>query len=204
MCITILLWVYLERRNLDQRRTLGHGFEILPTFEVENYILSESVLDKELAGSQVRDFADIMSCVREKWARIPEPRVKAALEDLTNYQPPGGKGDSSWRLSSNLWGRIIETVRYMRESLGHSPYSVWTVNPRYTSQKCHVCKERGIRVDSPESKVEQKGGEYFYCPHCNSHVHADINAARNIIHVHDLSAVPERTKDICPTLPNLQ
>jgi len=126
------------------------------------------------------------------------------FEDLRNYQASGGHGDSSWRLSTNLWGQIIETVRYMRESLGHSPYSVWTVNPMYTSQICHKCKEKGIRVDSPESKVEQKEGEYFYCPNCNLHVHADINAARNIMHVHNLSAVPERAKAICPTLPNTQ
>ncbi len=126
------------------------------------------------------------------------------FEDLRNYQTPAGQGALSWRLSTNLWGEVIDTVRYMRESLGHSPYSVWTVNPAYTSQTCHVCRQKGIRVDSCRSKVEQKGGEYFYCPNCDSHIHADINAARNIIHVQSPSAVPGRTKEICPTLSNLQ
>jgi hypothetical protein len=126
------------------------------------------------------------------------------FEDLRNYQTPCGQGALSWRLSTNLWGKIIDTVRYMRESLGHSPYSVWTVNPAYTSQTCHVCGQKGIRVDGCRSKVEQKGGEYFYCPSCDSHIHADINAARNIIHVQSPSAVPGRTKDLCPTLSNLQ
>ncbi len=87
-----------------------------------------------------------------------------------------------------------ETVRYMRESLGHSRYSVWTVNPRYTSQTCHVCGERGFRVDDESSKTKRKGGEFFYCVKCDAHHHADINAARNIIHVQSKSSVvPGRT-----------
>ncbi|GAG92514.1 unnamed protein product, partial [marine sediment metagenome] len=61
------------------------------------------------------------------------------FEDLRSFQAHGGSKDLSYNLSSNLWGKIIDTVRYMRESLGHSKYSVWTVNPRYTSQTCHQC-----------------------------------------------------------------
>ena len=127
-----------------------------------------------------------------------------SFEDLRNYRAPGSQGVLSWRLSTDLLGRVINTVRYMRESLGHSPYSVWTVNLAHTSQTCHVCKQKGIRVNGCRSKVEQKGGEHFYCPNCDSHIHAEINAARNVIHVQSPSAVPGRTKDICPTLSNLQ
>ncbi len=78
------------------------------------------------------------------------------------------------------------------------------VSPYLTSQKCHQCGERGFRVQDPVSTEEKRGGEFFYCPHCDVHFHADINAARNIIHVQDSSAVPGRAKDICPSLPNLQ
>ena len=125
------------------------------------------------------------------------------FEDLKNYQPFASHGDLSWRLSSNLWGKIIENVRYMRESLGHNQYSVWMVNPKGTSRNCHLCGEQGIRVESMDSEVERKGGEYFYCAHCNSHIHADINAARNIIQVQTSSAVPGGTsKDLCPSLFN--
>ena len=101
----------------------------------------------------------------------------------------------SYNLSSNLWGKVIDTVRYMRESLGHSKYSVWTVNPRYTSQTCHVCGERGKRVEDENSTTKKKGGEYFYCEKCKEHFHADVNAARNIIHVQDnlSSAAPGRS-----------
>jgi transposase len=131
---------------------------------------------------------------------------KVFFEDLRSFQAHAGSKDLSWSLSTNLWGQIIDTVRYMRESLGHSPYSVWTVNPRYTSQTCHQCGERGIRVDDETSTSEKKGGEYFYCAKCDEHFHADINAARNIIHVQDnkSSAVPGRTKEVCSSLSNLQ
>ncbi len=106
------------------------------------------------------------------------------FEDLRSFQAHGGSKDLSYNLSSNLWGKIIDTVRYMRESLGHSKYSVWTVNPRYTSQTCHVCGERGVRVKDETSITKKKGGEYFYCKKCEEHFHADVNAARNIINVH--------------------
>jgi hypothetical protein len=123
-----------------------------------------------------------------------EHRVKKLFfEDLRSFQARGGMTNLSWFLGVNLWGRIIETVRYMRESLGHSKYSVWTVNPRYTSQTCHQCGERGIRVADEQSHSERKGGEFFYCNNCNEHFHADINAARNIIHVQQSSVVPGRT-----------
>ncbi|MHA1883228.1 MAG: zinc ribbon domain-containing protein [Candidatus Thorarchaeota archaeon] len=119
---------------------------------------------------------------------------KVFFEDLRSFQAHAGSKDLSYNLSSNLWGMIIDTVRYMRESLGHSKYSVWTVNPRYTSQTCHVCGERGKRVEDETSTTEKKGGEYFYCKECDEHFHADVNAARNIIHVQDnmSSVVPGR------------
>lgn len=123
------------------------------------------------------------------------------FEDLRSFQGHAGSSDLSYNLSSNLWGKIIDTIRYMREFLGHSKYSVWTVNPRYTSQTCHVCGERGKRVEDETSIIKRKGGEYFYCAKCNEHFHADVNAARNIMHVHPgSSAVSGRTKDTCSSL----
>lgn len=119
-----------------------------------------------------------------------EHRVKKLFfEDLRGFQGHAGSKDLSWSLNANLWGTIIDTVRYMRESLGHSKYSVWTVNPRYTSQTCHVCGERGFRVNNESSKTKKKGGEFFYCAKCEEHFHADVNAARNIIHVQSKSSV---------------
>ncbi|MFQ5831756.1 MAG: zinc ribbon domain-containing protein [Candidatus Thorarchaeota archaeon] len=119
---------------------------------------------------------------------------KVFFEDLRSFQAHAGSKDMSYNLSSNLWGKVIDTVRYMREQLGHSPYSVWTVHPRYTSQTCHVCGERGIRVEGKTSTTEKRGGKYFYCEQCDKHFHSDVNAAGNIIHVQDnaSSVVPGR------------
>jgi len=118
------------------------------------------------------------------------------FEDLRSFQGKGGMRRHSWNLSTNLWGQMIESVRYRREALGHRNGGIWLVNPAWTSQTCHVCGERGVRVEDETSTTEQKGGEYFHCPKCGEHYHADVNAARNIIHLQkprEPSVVPGRT-----------
>ena len=68
------------------------------------------------------------------------------LEDLRSFQGKGGMKRHSWNLSTNLWGMMIDGVRYRREALGHRNGGIWLVNPAWTSQTCHVCGERGVRV----------------------------------------------------------
>jgi transposase len=117
------------------------------------------------------------------------------FEDLRSFRAKGGMRTHSWNLSTNLWGKMIEKVRYRREMLGHYNGGIWLVNPAWTSQTCHVCGERGVRVEDETSMVERKGGEYFHCSKCDEHFHADVNAARNIMHVKQVkpSAVPGRS-----------
>ncbi|MHA2044950.1 MAG: zinc ribbon domain-containing protein [Candidatus Thorarchaeota archaeon] len=103
------------------------------------------------------------------------------FEDLRSFQGKGGMRRHSWNLSTNLWGMMIEGVRYRRGALGHRNGGVWLVNPAWTSQTCHVCGSRGVRVEDETSTVEKKGGEYFHCSECDKHFHADVNAARNIM-----------------------
>ncbi|MHA3964086.1 MAG: zinc ribbon domain-containing protein [Candidatus Thorarchaeota archaeon SMTZ1-45] len=175
-----------KKNNWDQKRS-GQSYPA-PILKHDRHVeaLWRKVrrLDREIA----RQVAS-----RTVWF-CEEHRVKKLFfEDLRSFQGHAGSKDFSYNLTSNLWGKIIDTVRYMRESLGHSKYSVWTVSPRYTSQTCHVCGERGKRVEDEKSTTEKRGGEYFYCEKCEGHFHADINAARNIIHVQDSSAVPGRT-----------
>jgi transposase len=123
------------------------------------------------------------------------------MEDLKGYQAPAGNRTLSWNMSTNLWSKVLDTTKYMRQTLGHPHGGIWTVNPAWTSRRCHVCGERGIRVESADSTTEVRGGEYFYCPSCDTHIHADINAARNLS---QSSAVSGRTQLVCPTLSNLQ
>jgi transposase len=118
------------------------------------------------------------------------------FEDLRSFQGKGGMRRHSWNLSTNLWGMMIEGVRYRREILGHRKGGMWLVNPAWTSQTCHVCGERGVRVEDKASTTEKKGGEYFHCSMCDEHFHADVNAARNIMYVQQPlkpSAVSGRT-----------
>jgi hypothetical protein len=105
------------------------------------------------------------------------------FENLRSFQAKGGMRTHSWNLSTNLWGKMIEGVRYRREMLGHRAGGIRMVNPAWTSHICHMCGERGVRVENKTSTTERKGGEYFHCSKCNEHYHADVNAARNIIHV---------------------
>ncbi|MHA1638127.1 MAG: zinc ribbon domain-containing protein, partial [Candidatus Thorarchaeota archaeon] len=105
------------------------------------------------------------------------------FEDLRSFTGKAGMKTHSWNLSTNLWGEMIKGVRYRRQALGHRSGGVWTVNPAWTSQTCSVCGERGFRVPTSDSTTEKKGGEFFYCERCEIHLHADVNAARNIIHV---------------------
>jgi transposase len=58
------------------------------------------------------------------------------FEDLRSFQGKGGMGRHSWNLSTNLWGMMIEGVRYRREALGHKNGGIWLVNPAWTSQTC--------------------------------------------------------------------
>jgi len=118
------------------------------------------------------------------------------FEDLRSFQGKGGMRRHSWNLSTNLWGKMLEGVRYRREALGHRNGGIWLVNPAWTSQTCHVCGERGIRVEGETSTAEKRGGEYFHCPKCDEYFHADVNAARNIMYVQQPikpSAVSGRT-----------
>lgn len=117
------------------------------------------------------------------------------FEDLRSFQGRGGMSTHSWNLSTNLWGMMIEGVRYRRASLGYKNGGIWLVNPAMTSQTCHVCGTKGFRVEDETSIIEKEGGEYFYCSECGGNYHADVNAARNIMHVQqsESSVVPGRT-----------
>jgi transposase len=116
------------------------------------------------------------------------------FENLKNYSAPSGMKELSWNLSANLFSKVLETVRYMRRTIGHNYGGIWTVSPAMTSQTCHQCGEIDIRVANGTLVSEMRGGEFFYCEKCDEHFHADVNASRNIIHVQQKRsrAVPGR------------
>lgn len=182
-----------KKNNWDKKRSgLSYPAPILKRDRhVEALWKKVRRLDREIARQVASQ--TVWFCEKHRVKRL-------FFEDLRSYQAHAGSKDLSYKLSSNLWGKIIDTVRYMRAQLGHNPYSVWTVNPRYTSQTCHQCGGRGIRVGDESSTIERKGGEFFYCSECKEYFHADINAARNIIHIQDSSVAPGGTKEVYPSL----
>ena len=180
--------VTLQRNNWEKKH---------PGLQVPSHVLKkerelDSVwrkvrrLDEELSHQVAAE--TVWFCEHQKVKTI-------YFEDLRSFQGKGGLKTHSWNLSSNLWGMMIDSVRYRREALGHKDGGLWMVNPAWTSQTCHVCGERGKRVEQEGYEEETKGGEYFYCPTCSLSIHADVNAARNIMHVNQIkpSAVPGRT-----------
>ncbi len=177
------------------RRTPGNHRRITPA-EVDRLL---GVLHRSVREHAVTKHCAIYARVsghRQKTDGDLDRHLKTLyLENLKNYQPPRGYGTHSWRLSNNLWSKVLDTIRYMRQTLGHRYGGIWTVSPAWTSQTCHVCGGRGVRVEHESSTRERRGGEYFYCGRCDEHFHADVNAARNIIHVqdHQSSAAPGRT-----------
>jgi hypothetical protein len=168
--------IALKRNNWERK----HPEQQPPAFILKKERELESVwqkvrrLDKEISHQVASE--TVWYCERHGVKTI-------YFEDLRSFQGKGGMKKHSWNLSTNLWGLMIEGVRYRREALGHRNGGIWMVNPAWTSQICHVCNERGVRVEDGISTSEKKGGEYFYCKECAEHFHADVNAARNIMHV---------------------
>ncbi len=168
--------VALRRNNWERKHAGQHPPAIILKKEQELEAIWRKIrrLDKEISHQVATETA---------WF-CEHHGVKAIyFEDLRSFQGKGGMRRHSWNLSTNLWGMMIEGVRYRREALGHRNGGIWLVNPAWTSQTCHVCGIRGVRVDDETSTTEKKGGEYFHCPNCAEHFHADVNAARNIMHV---------------------
>ncbi|MHA1771058.1 MAG: hypothetical protein ACTSXS_05585 [Candidatus Thorarchaeota archaeon] len=89
------------------------------------------------------------------WCEEHEVRT-LVFESLKNYTPPAGKRGLSWALSTNLWSKIWGTIVYMRQQLGHKYGGVWSVNPRWTSQTCSACGERGYRIEWPGAREERR------------------------------------------------
>ena len=168
--------IALKRNNWEQKRARQQPPAILLKKERELESVWQKVrrLDKEISHQVAAE--TVWFCEQHGVKTI-------YFEDLRSFQGKGGMGRHSWNLSTNLWSKMIDGVCYRREALGHPNGGVLLVNPAWTSQTCHVCGERGIRVEDEMSTSEKKGGEYFYCSVCDEHFHADINAARNIMDV---------------------
>lgn len=89
------------------------------------------------------------------------------MEDLTNIRQriQAGKRMRS-RLHRWAWAQLQGFVQYKAEAAG---LRVAYVNPAYSSQTCSVCGCLGRRVK-----------HRFFCSHCGSQQHSDLNASQNL------------------------
>ncbi len=126
---------------------------------------------KALSGCEKRFVHDQNHCISRKLADTDDVSVYV-LEDLSSMNMLRLKGKSSrtmrkW-ISNWSYSDLEFKLTYKCQMNG---IRVETVDARYTSQKCSVCRT----ID----KASRKGNRYT-CRHCGSRMHADTNAAINI------------------------
>ncbi|MFB2981450.1 RNA-guided endonuclease InsQ/TnpB family protein, partial [Microseira sp. BLCC-F43] len=122
---------------------------------------------KAMSGREKRFMKDANHCVSKKLANQSGIAV-FVLEDLSSIRTSSrGKKVNKW-LSSWPFYQQEQFLTYKAEALGKR---VVHISPRYTSQKCNVCKhiKRTFRHKSR-----------FHCKNCGHRTHADFNAALNI------------------------
>jgi IS605 OrfB family transposase len=91
-----------------------------------------------------------------------------ALENLKFQQGKKGSEALNRRLTQFPHGLLLRCLRNKAEMLG---IPLLLVSPAFTSQTCSRCGNLGDRQR-----------HRFFCPHCGFTLHADLNAAFNILH----------------------
>jgi len=122
---------------------------------------------KAMSGREKRFMKDTNHCVSKKLANQPGVAV-FVLEDLSSIRTQRrGKKMNKW-LGSWAFYQQEQFLTYKAEALGKR---VAHQDPRYTSQKCNICKHIR-RTNRHKSK--------FHCKNCGHRTHADLNAAKNV------------------------
>ncbi len=137
---------------------------------------------KAMSRREKRFMSDTNHCVSKKLANQPDVAV-FVLEDLSSIRTQRrgtpvalcrGTRPPHWLKKMNKWlgswafYQQEQFLAYKAEALGKR---VVHQDPRYTSQKCNVCKHIK-RTNRHKSK--------FQCKNCGHQTHADLNASRNV------------------------
>lgn len=121
---------------------------------------------KAMSGREKRFMRDVNHCVTKKLANLPDVAV-FVLEDLSGIRKNRrGKKMNKWLGSWSFYQQDL-FLEYKAEALGKR---VAFGDPRYTSQKCNVCKH--IRKTN-------RTKSRFHCRNCGNRDHSDWNAAKN-------------------------
>ena len=130
--------------------------------------------------------------IRNNWAHQVSREIangygSVAIEDLKT------KNMTRKRRSRKTLNRLILESCWgvLEQKLSYKTH-VEKVDPRYTSQLCNECGERGIRKSRS-----------FYCDSCDKEAHADINAAKNI-RDRGIDSLSKALKGVGPELADLR
>lgn len=153
---------YRERIN-EKRRQLQ---------ETGNAKLIEKLMDKEDRFTR-HILHNISRDIVEQAENFEKPVIVIEDTDIQEMRTQINQTNKNqFKTSINRWpvARLKTFIKYKAEKQG---IKVKEANPKYTSQKCYSCGEKGIR---PYKGDQQR----FYCEECDKNIDADLNAARNI------------------------
>ncbi|BBD65081.1 transposase [Nostoc commune NIES-4072] len=137
---------------------------------------------KAMSGREKRFMRDTNHCVSKKLVNQPLIAV-FVLEDLSSIRTQRrGKKMNKW-LGSWAFYQQEQFLAYKAEALGKR---VVHQDPRYTSQKCNICKHIR-RTNRHKSR--------FHCKNCGHRTHADLNAAKNVRDDYILSSTQLGTQE---------
>jgi IS605 OrfB family transposase len=120
-----------------------------------------------LSGKENRFMADVNHQVANWIAAQPFDAI--ALEKLGVRREKRLKARFNKALGNWAFGQLQQFVDYKVESVGKA---VLYIDARYTSQKCSRCGT----IDK-----KSRNGLNYKCSSCGFELHADLNAARNIV-----------------------
>ena len=105
-------------------------------------------------------------------AMVRKPKAKPDLEHPGGFLPNGARSKAGLNraILGSCWGLL---ARRAEDKAAASGAAVIYVDPRFTSQQCHVCGHT-----APGNRDSQA---VFRCQQCGHGDHADVNAARNIL-----------------------
>ncbi|UKO95773.1 RNA-guided endonuclease InsQ/TnpB family protein [Nostoc sp. UHCC 0870] len=145
---------------------------------------------KAMSGREKRFMKDTNHCVSKKLANQPGVAV-FVLEDLSSIRTQRrGKKMNKW-LGSWAFYQQEQFLSYKAEALGKR---VVHQDPRYTSQKCNICKHIR-RTNRHKSR--------FHCKNCGHRTHADLNAAKNIRDDYILSSTQGTEEQASVNMPDV-
>ncbi|MBD2297364.1 IS200/IS605 family element transposase accessory protein TnpB [Nostoc sp. FACHB-87] len=145
---------------------------------------------KAMSGREKRFMRDTNHCVSKKLANQPGIAV-FVLEDLSSIRTQRrGKKMNKW-LGSWTFYQQEQFLTYKAEALGKR---VVHQDPRYTSQKCNICKHIR-RTNRHKSK--------FHCKNCGHRTHADLNAAKNVRDDYILSSTQGTEEQASVNMPDV-